>query len=58
MLMTRVFVVDFESNEKRKEEVKDKAAKGEVKKVAARAVASEKALAGEKNESAEPQQCG
>jgi hypothetical protein len=47
-----------ESNEKRREEVKDKAVQGEVKKVAARAIALEKELAGEKNESAEPQQCG
>jgi UDP-N-acetyl-D-mannosaminuronate dehydrogenase len=44
----------LESNEKRKEEVKDKAIKSEVAKVAARAVALEKELAGDKNESAEP----
>jgi len=48
----------LESNKKRKEEVKDKVVQAEVKKVAARAVALEKELAGEKNESAEPQQCG
>ena len=44
----------LESNEKRKEEVKDKAVKAEVAKVAARAVALEKELAGEKNESTKP----
>ncbi|MGA2386465.1 MAG: GDP-mannose dehydrogenase [Candidatus Bathyarchaeia archaeon] len=48
----------LESNEKRKEEVKDKAVQAEVEKVAARAVALEKELAGEKNEFTEPQQCG
>ncbi len=48
----------LKSNEKRKEEVKDEAVKAEVAKVAARAVALEKELAGEKNESTEPNQCG
>jgi UDP-N-acetyl-D-mannosaminuronate dehydrogenase len=48
----------LESNEKRKEEIKDKAVKAEVAKVAARAGALEKELAGEKNESTEPQQYG
>ena len=48
----------LKSNEKRKEEVKDKAVQAEVEKVAARAVALEKELAGEKNEFTEPQQCG
>jgi hypothetical protein len=46
------------SNEKRREEVRDKAVQAEVKKVAARSVSLEKELAGEKNESAEPEQCG
>jgi hypothetical protein len=45
------------SNEKRKEEVKDKAVQAEIQKVAARAVALEKELAGEKNESTEPERC-
>jgi UDP-N-acetyl-D-mannosaminuronate dehydrogenase len=48
----------LKSNERRKEEVKDQTIQAEVKKVAARAIALEKELAGEKNESAEPQQCG
>jgi len=48
----------LKSNEKRKEEVKDKGVQAEVVKVAARAVALEKELAGEKNESVEPQLCG
>jgi UDP-N-acetyl-D-mannosaminuronate dehydrogenase len=48
----------LESNERRKEEVKDPAVQAEVKKVAARAIALEKELAGEKNESLGPQQCG
>lgn len=48
----------LKSNEKRKEEVKDEAVRAEVAKVAARAVALEKELAGEKNESTEPDQCG
>jgi UDP-N-acetyl-D-mannosaminuronate dehydrogenase len=48
----------LKSNEKRREEVRDKAVQAEVRKVAARAVALEKELAGEKNESAEPQQGG
>ncbi len=48
----------LKSNEKRKEEVKDKVVQAEVAKVAARAVALEKELAGEKNEFTEPQQCG
>ncbi|MGO8807698.1 MAG: GDP-mannose dehydrogenase [Candidatus Bathyarchaeia archaeon] len=48
----------LKSNEKRKEEVKDEVVKAEVAKVAARAVALEKALAGEKNETTEPNQCG
>jgi UDP-N-acetyl-D-mannosaminuronate dehydrogenase len=48
----------LKSNEKRKEEVKDKAVQAEVEKIAARAAALEKELAGEKNESAEPQHCG
>jgi len=48
----------LKSNDERKEEVKDKAVAAEVAKVAARAVALEKELAGEKNESTEPNQCG
>jgi UDP-N-acetyl-D-mannosaminuronate dehydrogenase len=48
----------LKSNEKRKEEVRDKAVLAEVKKIAARAAALEKELAGEKNESAKPEQCG
>ena len=48
----------LKSNAKRKEEVKDKTVKAEVAKVAARAGALEKELAGERNESKEPQQCG
>jgi len=48
----------LKSNDERKEEVKDKAVAAEVAKVAARAVALEKQLAGEKNESTEPNQCG
>ena len=48
----------LKSNEKRKEEVKNKDVKKEVAKVAARAVALEKELAGEKNETTEPNQCG
>jgi UDP-N-acetyl-D-mannosaminuronate dehydrogenase len=48
----------LKSNEKRKQEVKDKTVQAEVKKVTARAVALEKELAGEKNESTDPQQCG
>ena len=61
-LLLDVYDSDFlrlilKSNEKRKEEVKDEAVKAEVAKVAARAVALEKELAGEKNESTEPNQC-
>lgn len=48
----------LKSNEKRKEEVKDEDVKAEVAKVAARAVALEKELAGEKNETTNPNQCG
>lgn len=48
----------LESNEKRKEEIKDEAVKAEVAKVSARAIALEKELAGEKNETTEPNQCG
>jgi len=48
----------LKSNEQRKEEVKDEAVKAEVAKVAARAVALEKEIAGEKNETTEPDQCG
>jgi hypothetical protein len=48
----------LKSNEKRNEEVKDESVKAEVAKVAARAVALEKELAGEKNETTEPEQCG
>ena len=48
----------LKSNEKRKQEVKDKTVQAEVKKVSARAVALEKELAGEKNESTDPKQCG
>jgi UDP-N-acetyl-D-mannosaminuronate dehydrogenase len=48
----------LKSNEKRKEEVKDEAVREEVAKVAARAVALEKELAGAKNEMTEPNQCG
>ncbi len=48
----------LESNKKRVDEVKDKAVQAEVAKVAARAVALEKELAGEKNETTDPQQCG
>lgn len=48
----------LKSNEKRKEEVKDKAVQAEVAKVAVRAVALEKDIAGEKNESTDPNQCG
>jgi len=47
----------LKSNEKRKEEVKDKAVLAEVKKIAVKAAALEKELAGEKNESAKPEQC-
>jgi len=47
----------LKSNERRKEEVKDEDVKAEVAKVAARAVALEKELAGEKNEITEPNQC-
>jgi len=48
----------LKSNEKRNEEVKDESVKAEVAKVAARAVVLEKELAGEKNETTEPEQCG
>ncbi|MGA2680330.1 MAG: GDP-mannose dehydrogenase [Candidatus Bathyarchaeia archaeon] len=48
----------LKSNEKRKKEVQDEAVRAEVAKVAARAVALEKELAGEKNETIEPNQCG
>lgn len=48
----------LKSNQKRKEEVKDEAVKAEVAKVAARAVALEKEIAGEKNETTESDQCG
>jgi hypothetical protein len=41
----------LKSNEKRKEEVKDKTVKAEVKKVAVRAEALEKELTGQKSES-------
>ncbi len=46
----------LKSNEKRKEEIKDEAIKAEVMKVSARAVALEKELAGEKNETTDPNQ--
>ena len=48
----------LKSNGKRKEEVKDEAVKAEVAKVAERAVALEKEIAGDKNETTEPEQCG
>lgn len=48
----------LKSNEKRKEEVKDKEVQAEIANVAARAVALEKEIAGEKNESTDPNQCG
>ena len=48
----------LKSNQKRKEEVKDKAVQAEVAKVAARAATLEKELAGERNESLAPQECG
>ena len=48
----------LKSNDMRTEEVKDKDVKAEVARVAARAIALEKEIAGEKNETTDPNQCG